>query len=518
MLPGVLVSFHLCFIPERGKGLPTMNHLLAGAFALLLATQPFTAFASEPTAPLTDGFRQQIQSSLQLPQFQGLSFVGVQILDSASGTELFSLNEHKLFVPASNAKLFSSAAALDVFGPDHTFATQVEFTGILAGTTLEGDLILRGGGDPTFTGADMRALAQTVAQSVQVVNGDLIVDATLFNSPHKGPGWMWDDEPDPYSMSISALMIDYNAVQVQVTLENGKPVPRLSLPGPYPPLSYYAVPGPVTIQRRPFEHGIEVVGTEMPPSGVVNGSLSVLDPELWAGTVFRALLQENGVRFVDQVEQRSLFPETTSNPSIVTVAQKRVAGNPLAQTTGKPLGEVIALFNKPSENAIGEMLLHHLDAPTEAEPATWNGGSLALTTWLVESVGIPAEEFRLVDGSGLSRYNMVTPAATTKLLQHMYNHPQGEVYRASLPVGGVDGTLSNRLKELPVGSAVHAKTGTMSGVSSLSGYVKNQEGRWLTFSIQVNGFVGSSAPARELQDTLCRAMAASQFAPTVVGN
>ncbi|MDX1972692.1 MAG: D-alanyl-D-alanine carboxypeptidase, partial [Candidatus Sumerlaeia bacterium] len=109
-----------------------MNHLLAGAFALLLATQPFTAFASEPTAPLTDAFRQQIQASLQLPQFQGLSFVGVQILDSASGTELFSLNEHKLFVPASNAKLFSSAAALDVFGPDHTFATQVEFTGILA--------------------------------------------------------------------------------------------------------------------------------------------------------------------------------------------------------------------------------------------------------------------------------------------------------------------------------------------------------------------------------------------------
>jgi PBP4 family serine-type D-alanyl-D-alanine carboxypeptidase len=128
-------------------------------------------------------------------------------------------------------------------------------------------------------------------------------------------------------------------------------------------------------------------------------------------------------------------------------------------------------------------------------------------TWLTQTAGLTEDDFRLVDGSGLSRYNLICASGAVKLLRHMWQSPNRQVYIDSLPIMGGDGTLGGRGASLNTGS-VHAKTGTMSGVSALSGYVETAQGRWLVFSILTNGFIGSSSPSRALQDRLCAAMAA----------
>lgn len=463
--------------------------------ATLLVALPLVA--AEPS------LEQRLSSVLLETTYQQLSFVGVSVVDSKTGETLFAQNSDKLFTPASNIKLYTSAAALDVFGPDHQFQTSVLHTGNLAGSTLNGNLVLRAGGDPTFTTANLQALAKQVAQKVKHVQGNLVVDATMFSSPLKGPGWMWDDDPEPFSMSISAMMLDYNVTKITVRKVGEKLQAELIPATDFPTVSFLGGTGPVTITRKPFESTFQVQGDTLPESGIVEAKLAVNEPALWIGNVFHEMLEKEGVEFSDGIVSQSEFPYSYFVTTSVEVAKAPVVGEELATIKSLRMTEILPLFNKPSENAIGEMLLHQLAGPSSAKPATWPSGSRALNTWLMETVGFPEGEVRIEDGSGLTRYNLISPDATIQLLQFMFKHPSGESYRASLPVSGVDGTLGGRLKLLPPNCVVQAKTGTMSGVSCLSGYVKDYEGNWRTFSVMVNGYLGSSATARDLQDRIC---------------
>lgn len=482
-----------------------MNHLLTKTILLSAGILAAPLFSIADESAELPSLSDRIEAVLQQPSFQRLSFVGVHVVDTKTNDVLFSQMADKLFTPASNTKIFTSAAALDAFGPDYRFTTTVVPNGELTGTELKGDLVLRAGGDPTLFTDELEALADQVAEKVKTVSGSLVVDVSLFNSPRKGPGWMWDDNPSPYSMSISAIMLNYNTTRIQVRQEGADLIAEFFPPTAYPTISMLGGDGPVTIDRKPFEATFTVTGSQLPEASIVQSTLAVSDPAPWVGNVFYAMLTKRGVEFAPSAEP-------------VQVSQSLIPGEPLATINSKPMSEILSLFNKPSENAIGEMLLHQLSGPTAEKPANWNTGSAALEIWLTETVGVQKGNFRLDDGSGLTRYNLVTPRAITQVLQHMATHPNANTFLASLPIGGVDGTLSGRMQTLPPTTEIHAKTGTMSGVSCLSGYAKNAEGEWKTFSIMINGYVGSSSAARQLQDAICVELVSTPVANLATGN
>ena len=216
------------------------------------------------------------------------------------------------------------------------------------------------------------------------------------------------------------------------------------------------------------------------------------DPAQWIAGVLHQMLIDEGI----EVEGRPLVE------TLPPIADPGITHESL------PMSEIIALFNKPSENAIGEMLLLNLALEAEGAeaPVDFRDGAAQLTEWLTAEAGLDAGDFRLVDGSGLSRYDLICASGTVNLLLHMWRHPDRQVYLDSLPIAGVDGSLRSRMGGTVAEGRVHAKTGTMSGVSCLSGYAETLDGRWLVFSILTNGYIGSSGPSRGLQDRLCVAL------------
>ncbi len=430
--------------------------------------------------------------------------VGVLIVDAESGDVLYARNDNKLFTPASNGKLYSSAFALDVWGQDRTFETTASIQ-----TNSAKDfhrLTIRGGGDPVLTSSDLRSLVDVVMETVEAddaVFGIEVTDGSEAPPPgrfmfHYGPGWMWDDFPYTFSMPVTRLMVDYNTQTVRV--QEGIPRDHATAIEPlnsatkvwFDPRLDEGGGDRLEMERHAFEDQYIVVpdangGSSSESLRTVGGEFAVARPLPWIRSLVETAVKEHGHATTREKHSEPLaFGANKSHPS-------------------PPLSEILALFNKPSENAIGEMLLLGLGEELEGE-WSWPAGQKALRNWLEEAVGLPGDSFRLVDGSGLSRYNLITPRGTVQLLTHMWNHSEREVYLASLPVAGIDGTLSGRMKNTPAEGKIMAKTGTMSGVSCLSGYAMISEEQTLVFSILTNGYVGSSYPTRSLQDRLCVAL------------
>lgn len=422
----------------------------------------------------------------------------MRVVDLDTGEVLYDRDGQKLFTPASNVKLYTSACALMMFGPDFRFTTSVGIEGFQSGDTLRGDLILRGGGDPSLTSADLAELAARVKNEMGIsrIQGNIVVDASLFSPVLKGPGWMWDDDPDYYNMSIAPIMVDYNVLQVDVhSPKSGDPTVRMSPAASYPPLEVTLKDGAKTeaqIDRAPFAHTVTVSGTVAADDGATSRSLTMHDPATWAAAVFVEYL-------------RSGVGVSVSGGTVVARQPTRVAS--VLEHESPPLIDMLTRFNKVSENAIGEMLFLDLAVLKDRVPAKWSDGAGIVTEWLTKTVGLSPDSFRLVDGSGLSRYNLISAEGTSALLVYMSRQPEFDAYRQTLPIAGVDGSLSNRMRGTAAAGNVYAKTGSMSGVSTLSGYVRRAGGGWVAFSILTNGLHGSVSNSREFQDDLCVAMA-----------
>lgn len=443
------------------------------------------------------------------------TFVGVVVARADTGEALYERFANNLFTPASNGKLYTSAHALDHYGPDHRFVTQLEGHGRKEGNRLTGFVRLQPGGDPVLESMDLRSMTRRAREQWGITSVDnvLQVGHSKYIGRKKGPGWMWDDEPYTFNVTMDDIMVDFNVLKVRVEYNDGDPAARLVPPSDYPPIvTMRGRKDSVAVSREPFTDVIRVTIPlkENPPSGLdedsidfrppgnevipfeaVEETLTMNNPSQWVREMMRQMFAKEGIGF--QGAQIAIpRPEEQLEPIM---------------HYSPPLIEILARFNKPSENAIGEMLFIDLAIEKTGKPSDYSDGARVLREWLENEVGLADNAFRLVDGSGLSRYNLITPSGTVTLLLHMWNHPNRVAYVQSLPIAGVDGTLSYRMKGTPAQGRVYAKTGTMSGVSCLSGYVHTNDGQWLAFSILTNGYVGSSAPARSLQDRLCIAMA-----------
>jgi D-alanyl-D-alanine carboxypeptidase/D-alanyl-D-alanine-endopeptidase (penicillin-binding protein 4) len=479
------------------SSLARLSLILTGVVVAAAGGATTTPVAAQDPAALT----RDLDAILGNPGLSGAD-VGLVVRAADTGETLYRHGSDRRGQPASNAKLITSAAALEVLGPDYRFSTAVLAAGRTTGPVLHGDLYLRGTGDPTMLAADYDALAAKVAAGgIRFVTGGLVADDTWFDGVRLAGGWAWDDEPFYYNAQISALTAapdtDFDAGSIIVTVTPGavgQPVRVTTTPPTdHVKIANTAVTGAsgtgssIAVDR---EHGtgtFTVTGSMAADSSPDNEFMAVWDVTGYAAALFRASLAAHGVRV--------LGPTTRS----ATPAGART----LADRSSMPLRELLIPFLKLSNNMHAEILVKAMGRAT-ANVGSWDAG-LAAVAKVLPGLGIDPARLFLMDGSGLSRMDHVAPDQLSALLIAARAKPWFPTWYAALPVAGVaerfiGGTLRNRMRNTPAAGNVHAKTGSLTGVSSLSGYVTAADGRPLVFSMITNNAVGVSL--RPIEDAV----------------
>ncbi len=426
------------------------------------------------------------------------------------GDTLYTREPDRLYTPASNLKLFTAASALHYLGPDYRFVTTLASDAAVTGDTLRGDLYLVGRGDPDLATEDLAGLADSlVARGVRVVAGRVRAVTDYFAGPAWGSGWMWDDGPYWYWPYSSALTLNDNAVTVTVEPGPviGEPV-RVALDPPteFVETRVSARTGPpdgepeLTVERHwtPKENVIDVGGVL--PIGIdpVIEIRTVEDPALYAVTVLEELLAERGVRVLGSTSP----PLTSEGPSHQGVLKA------IARHRSDSLAVSVRNFLKASDNLTGEQLVKVIGAEVAGPPGDYETGLAAERRFLASEVGIDTTAMVLADGSGVSRYNLVTARQIVHLLAYVAGREDiAPSFFSALPIAGVDGTLEERMRGTAAERRARAKTGSLSGVTALSGYVTSGAGERLAFSMVMEFFPGPAGPRRAVQDSIVAALA-----------
>lgn len=423
------------------------------------------------------------------------------------GETLFSANSFRLQVPASNQKLLTTAVAAERLGWDYRYTTQLYATGPISGGQLDGDLIVVANGDPTinprhpdrWTAFDDWA-RQLASKGVRVVSGHLIGDDNAFAEPGWGLGWSWDDFALGYGAPVSALQYNENQVELLVGpgLEAGqRAIVSVSPPGSGLTIDYQVVTAAagaeshVSLERVPGTTVLTVRGQVAVGAPPIRDTAAVPNPTTFYLNALRDALSRHGIS----------VGGSTIDIDDVQGARDRSKATLLVADRSASLFEIVDVTNKWSRNLYAETLLRSL-SPAGA-PATTEAG-LKILGQTLRAWGITADYYLARDGSGLSRYDYLTPDALIGVLTYMWLNPElAANFRSSLPVAGVSGSLAQRMKGTPGEARVWAKTGSMSQVRSLAGYVVTAEGEPLVFAFMVNGF---RVPAREIDAAMDQAL------------
>jgi D-alanyl-D-alanine carboxypeptidase/D-alanyl-D-alanine-endopeptidase (penicillin-binding protein 4) len=447
---------------------------------------------------------------------------GLLIADAETGETLFEQNAAKYFVPASNMKLFTTALALGKLGPEFRFRATLESTGVVDSSgELTADLVLVGRGDPNlsnrkfpfnlkeeFDGPPEKILAeladQLIAKGVKSISGDIVGDDSYFPRERYPNGWEIDDMVWEYGAAISALVVNDNTATL--TLSPGAAVGGAVRADVSPRTPDFIVDNRVvtsaanvkadlTLTREPGAHLVVVSGTLPQKSAPRKLVMAIEEPALNAATLLKALLEERGVKVSGGLQARH---ESIAEPP-------EVAPTVLAEHVSIPLRDSVKLVNKISQNLHTEVLLRTAMRQTAT---TWSSPDelLKFAADFYAGIGIAAGDVIQTDGSGLSRHDMVTARAVIALLRWAQQQPWFESYYASLPVAGIDGTLEERMKNTPAAGRVHAKTGSVEHVRTMSGFAETPGGRRLVFSFLSNNQGGKNHEATDALAGLCVAM------------
>ena len=427
----------------------------------------------------------------------------VRVLSQSRGEVLYEKNADLSLNPASNMKLFTLAAAMAKLGPDYRFTTRVLSSAPVREESLPGDLVLQGGGDPVLETPDLEKLADQVkASGLRRVNGRLLVDDYRFDDERLGIGWNSDDEPFYYSAQISALSLNRNvltldllpgrrsgdAVEVRVRPLEGY-VRVLSRATTRP----VGADTSVRITRARARNDVLVTGGIAVDAQPIRGrEVTMEDPHLFAGVLFKKLLRDRGIEVTGEVARARASAEATE----------------IARHVSRPLSDIGPLLNKPSDNLIAEMLLKEIGYAV-ARKGEVVAASEVVEGWLRET-GIARGGVTINDGSGLSRMDLVTARAVSELLKYAQSQSWGEFFLQSLPVAGVDGTLRSRMKGTAAEKNLRAKTGSLSHVTALGGYVTSAGGERYILSILINNYLGpASGPtgAKRIEDEIAVVLA-----------
>jgi D-alanyl-D-alanine carboxypeptidase/D-alanyl-D-alanine-endopeptidase (penicillin-binding protein 4) len=457
------------------------------------------ASVSQPSTPTT------LERLLADPALNGAT-VSLMVRDARSGSTLYQHNPRTRLIPASNLKLLTTAAAMDVLGPQYRFATQLLSNGPQQGERLTGNLYLRGLGDPTTQFADYQALAAQLArQGVRQVQGDLVFDDSFFDAERLGVDWAQDDESTYYGAQISALTVSPNAdfdagtliVTAKAPVIAGQPVTvSLSPPTDYVQLSNHAVSGPGDSYGITRQHGtnlLQLTGT-LAPGKQSRQWVSVWEPTQLVATLFEQALAQQGIEVLGRRVIGGASP-----------GAERV----LAEHQSEPLQALITPLLKLSNNNMSEALLKAMGRKT-VNAGTAQAGAAAVAAFMRRQ-GLDPATLVQVDGSGLSRRNLVSSQNLTDLLLATARQPWFDAWYSALPIAGntdrmTGGSLRYRLRGTAAENNLHAKTGSMAGVSSLSGYITDAQGRRLVFSMISNNYLSDAAPIRALENRVALAL------------
>ncbi|MDK2971119.1 MAG: hypothetical protein PWP23_874 [Candidatus Sumerlaeota bacterium] len=473
---------------------PAPSTTLACALFLLIA-------ALSPAAPLDREVEQIIAGGAS-----GRALWGVYAADVKSGEVIADLNEDKLFVPASNRKLVATAMALKYIGASKVLETTVEAATKPSGGRIAGDLVVRAVGDPSWTaslqngrtGASvLRSVARSLKeQGITSISGDVVVDASRYREPTPMPeGWEWSDFQTSDGALPSVFGIDRNLASVLI--EPGSPGEAVKIAFDSRTEAFTIINNAVTGRRDSaptFQIARGLDGTRLVATGslasntpVGRRAMPLGRPAEFAAREFAAILQAEGISVSGEARVT-----TSSVPK----------GDVLATIRSATIAEIATRANEDSDNFLAESLYllagaelygrGSYTASLEAERRFWRDAGVETTAW----VG--------ADGSGLSRRNLVSPKAFAALLTTMHDN---EAFRESLAVSGRSGTLHYRLSGNGMAGRVRAKTGTLTGVAALSGYVTTNSGKTIVFSILVNNFSSSPSPIRADIDRIVEALA-----------
>ncbi|MFC1565209.1 D-alanyl-D-alanine carboxypeptidase/D-alanyl-D-alanine-endopeptidase [candidate division KSB1 bacterium] len=463
----------------------------------------------QPQLPI-DILRNEIDTILDDPRFYHGN-IGLMIESLQTGEIVYQRDPYKLFMPASNMKLFTTAAALVRLEPEYEYVTSLLASGEtdVQNGILSGDLLIKGSGDPTFgstyfeddpLNAFQPWIAELKDNGIKMIEGDIIGDDNIFDDVRFGPGWEYDDLPQSYAAPTSGLCFADNCIKVTV-IPGVQPGDRAEI-RLEPDISIFTIENnastvePTRIQGVRFsrtvgENTIRISGTISIDHSPVTRYITVENPTLYTAAVFKELLERNGIEVGgDAVDIDDLPEDYESGREWESIVEDR----------SPYMHEIIRILNKVSHNFFADQLTKTLGK--EYRDSGSFGSGIAVIKGFLSGAGIDPNNYYQYDGSGLSRYNLVMPAQIASLLKYMKSHRYGSYYYDSLPVGGVDGTLENRLKGSPAEEITHAKTGTIRWARALSGYVTSKDGEEFVVAMLINHYINPTSMSSLLQDRI----------------
>ena len=432
--------------------------------------------------------------------------VGIRIISAETGKLLYEKNSDKLFPPASNMKLITTAGALLSLKPEYRFRTIILKDGKLNGDTLKGNLLLKGYGDPMIDVETLSQFARILKRKgIHIILGNIVFDDSYFDTVPYGKGWMWDDLKYDFSAPISGLSLNKNTYSIYLKPGANKQDPVIVNVFPttrFIEIKNYALTAEednISLTTN-FSNGHNVViikGTLSIHSSPRQFTCPVKKPALYTATVFAEKLREIGIEINGKIKKIS--NENFTDTLFIHYSE--------------PLFKMLYDMDKQSSNFIAETVLKTIGAEIASAPGTTDKGIKEIEKFLKEKK-IIKRKFLEKDGSGLSRYNLITPHQITSLLFYMYHKFEfAPEFLTVLPTGGIDGTLRRRMKEGILKRKVRAKTGTMTGISTLSGYCITNNGKVLIFSIMMKDYIATPSHIRNIQDKLLRTLTTAGVGP-----
>lgn len=491
-----------------------MNHwrsplrFLLKTFIYLFICGAFFTASIKASISDSNNLDNHILSILKGPSLKNVS-CGISVRSIKKNTSIFNYRDTDLFRVASNMKLFTTAAALVYLGPDFEYKTSVEINNIIDDTgKLEGDVLIRGSGDPNLSGRFYNDNIIAVPESwtnalksigINKITGNIIADDSIFDRIYTVPGWPENQLSEWYCAPSSGLSFNDNCVDITLVPEkkSGKVVKLLIEPN----TSYFTLFNNCIYTTNSKEHTYSIFRKPGTNQIFINGKfwinaspekrwVTVHNPALYFATVFKETLEKNGVtidggvRLIDENDLRNVqWKEVTRTTSTME--------------------QTIFVTNKRSQNFYAEQILKTLGVQVKGS-GTLNAGIEVLKDF-IGKLGFHHEDYQVDDGSGLSKGNRLSPKMITSLLLYMNKHPHGKIFYDSLPISGNDGGLQRRMTSPRYKSRVHAKTGYIAKTSALSGYIEAKNGDMLAFSILMNNFNNLSA-IQKIQDNICQTL------------
>lgn len=476
-------------------------------------------FIALALAPLRGAENEQLLEFINSSPSLSHAHLGWKFLEADTGKVLADHEASTFFAPASNTKLYTTAAALARLGITYQFKTVVKTSAAVdADGTLQGDIVLVGGGDPNLSGrvipytpdqhdedplAAVKRLADQIqSRGIRRVQGDVIGDDTRYPFDPYPDGWTIDDSTWYYGAPVSALAVNDNSVQISIQPTQPGDLADVHL---NPEFGYFVVlnrvatddsaAAHVNISRPPGSNELILSGTIGRTSPKVEQYVAAPDPALFAARALKAQLEERGISVYGRATAAHRYVSSVPNPLSEARIVSAPEGTVLASLDSAPLYQIVQVVNKVSQNLHAEMLLREVGLATRGV-GTLAAGLDERTKFLAEA-GVDSAAFDFADGSGLARQDLTTPNSTVQLLRYMWQRPERDSWLASLPVGGIDGSLRRRFKTLPGAERIHAKTGSLAHVSTLSGYLQAKSGKWIIFSVMINGEVNDKGDVQK---------------------